>query len=186
MEIQRRCRSYYWKCVQVLHGGKEVWNETVTESCMWQDCGTLSVLADLPLRKLWKRRRRYRTSSNNQSNHRHLRRKGHWMTLTRVLYGEPSPACTPWIRFCQPLITSEHNSNNRVLVTLAARRFPLKFANTRCGVNQKLLMERHDVVLSRFRYLRWERRVTQSFIRMKLSFIPATLSRIAGKIVLLD
>ena len=30
-------------------------------------------LADLPLRKLWKRRRRHRANSNNQSNHRHLR-----------------------------------------------------------------------------------------------------------------
>ena len=37
---------------------------------------------------------RHRTSSNSQCNHRHLRRKCHWMTLTRVLYGEPSPACT--------------------------------------------------------------------------------------------
>ena len=35
------------------------------------------------------------TSSNRQSNHRHLRRKCHWMTLTRVLSGGPSPACTP-------------------------------------------------------------------------------------------
>ena len=51
------------------------------------------VLADLALRKLWKRRR-HMTSSNNQSNHRHLRRKCHWMTLTRVLYGGPSPKCT--------------------------------------------------------------------------------------------
>ena len=50
---------------------------------------------DLPFRKLWKRSRRHRTSSNSQSNHRHLRRKCHWMTFTRVLYGGPSPACTP-------------------------------------------------------------------------------------------
>ena len=28
-------------------------------------------------------------------NHRYLRRKCHWMTLTRLLYGGPSPACTP-------------------------------------------------------------------------------------------
>ena len=42
-------------------------------------------LANLPLRKLWKRRRRHRTNSNNQSNHRHLRRKCYWMSLTRVL-----------------------------------------------------------------------------------------------------
>ena len=82
-------------------------------------------LADLPLRKLWKRRRRHRTNSNSQSNHRHLRRKCNRITLTRVLYGGPSPACTPWRRFCRPLITSEQSSN-RALVTLAAR---VVFAN---------------------------------------------------------
>ena len=49
-----------------------------------------------------------------------LRRKCHWMTLTRVMYGGPSSACTPLRRFCQPLIASEQSSN-RVLVTLAAR-----------------------------------------------------------------
>ena len=63
----------------------------------------------------------------------------------------------------------------------------MKFTYTRCGVNQKVLMERQDVVLSRIKYIRMarelrERRVTQ----MKLTFIPATLSRNACKIVLLD
>ena len=151
-------------------------------------------LADLPLRKLWKRRRRHRTSSNNQSNLCHLRRKCHWMTLTRVLYGGPLPACTPWRRFCQRLITSEQSSN-RVLVTGSKGRLRkdllhTKSAYTSCGVNKKVLMERQDVVLSRIRYLRMVRElregVTQSFIQMKLTFIPATLSRNAGKIVLLD
>ena len=76
-------------------------------------------LADLPLRKLWKRRRRrHMTSSNSQSNNRHLRQKCHWMTLVRVLYGGPSLACTPWRRFCQPLITSDQSSK-RALATLA-------------------------------------------------------------------
>ena len=55
----------------------------------------------------------------------------------------------------------------------------MKFTYTRCGVNRKVLMERQDVVLSRIRYLR-------RVIQMKLSFIPATLSRNDGKIVLLD
>ena len=91
-------------------------------NCHWIVYGTglqhSLALAELPLRKLWKRRRKHMTSSNSQSNHRHLLRKCHWMTLTRVLYGEP--ACTPWRRFCQPLITSEQSSN-RELVTLAAR-----------------------------------------------------------------
>ena len=79
--------------------------------CHWTVYGTglqhSLALADLPLRKLWKRRRRHMTSNNNQSNHRHLRRKCHWMTLTRLLYGEPSPKFTALSRFCQPLITSE-------------------------------------------------------------------------------
>ena len=44
---------------------------------------------------LWKRRRKHRTNSNNQSNHRHLCGKCNWITLTRVLYGGPSTACTP-------------------------------------------------------------------------------------------
>ena len=57
--------------------------------------------------------------------HRH--RKCHWMTLTRVMYGWPSSACTPWRRFCQPLITSEHSSN-RVLVTLATLAARVSFA----------------------------------------------------------
>ena len=48
----------------------------------------------------------------------------------------------------------------------------------------------HCVVSSRIRYIRMVRDlregVTQSFIQVKLTFIPATLSRNAGKIVLLD
>ena len=64
-------------------------------------------LADLP-QKRW---RRHRTNRNNQSNHRHLRRRCNWMTLTRVLYGGPSTACTPWRRFCRPLITWEQDSS---------------------------------------------------------------------------
>ena len=65
-----------------------------------------------------------------------------------------------------------------------------KSAHTRCGVNQNVLMERQDVVSSRIRYIRMVRElregVTQSFMQVKLTFIPATLSRNAGKIVLLD
>ena len=65
-----------------------------------------------------------------------------------------------------------------------------KSAYTRCGVNQKMLMERQDVVLGRIRYLRMvmelREGVTQSFIQVKLTFIPAMLSRNAVKIVQLD
>ena len=37
-----------------------------------------------------------------------------------------------------------------------------KFAYTRCGVNQKVLMERQDVVLSRIRYLRMVRELREA------------------------
>ena len=126
----KRLYSVKWRGLATM---QELLSKTCTSSawrkrslewnCHWIVYGTglqhSLPLADLPLRKLWKRSRRHKTSSNSQSNHRHLRRKCHWMTLTRVLYGGPSPACTPWRRFCQPLITSEQSSN-RVLVTLAA------------------------------------------------------------------
>ena len=38
----------------------------------------------------------------------------------------------------------------------------LKFAYTRCGLNQKVLMERQDVVLSRIRYLRMVRELGEA------------------------
>ena len=50
---------------------------------IWDWTAALTGVTDLPLRKLWKSRR-HMTSSNSQSNHRHLRRKCHWMTLTRA------------------------------------------------------------------------------------------------------
>ena len=66
----------------------------------------------------------------------------------------------------------------------------MKFACTRCGLNQKVLMERQMQSLAGPDSFAWsgsrERRFTQSFIQMKLAFIPATLSRNAVKIVLLD
>ena len=38
----------------------------------------------------------------------------------------------------------------------------MKFAYTRCGVNQKVLMERQYVVLSRIRYLRMARELREA------------------------
>ena len=61
-----------------------------------------------------------------------------------------------------------------------------KSAYTRCGVNQKVLTERQDVVLSRIRFLRMVRDFRKTGTQMKLTFIPAMLSRNAGKIVLPD
>ena len=98
-------------------------------------------LADQLLRKLWKSRRRHRTSSNNKNNHRHLRRKCHWMTLARVLYGGPSPACTPPtldnIRTELKQSIGYTGSKGRLCKDL----IHTKSAYTRCGLNQKVLME---------------------------------------------
>ena len=38
----------------------------------------------------------------------------------------------------------------------------MKFAYTRCGLNQKVLMERQDVVLSKIRYLRMVRELGEA------------------------
>ena len=62
----------------------------------------------------------------------------------------------------------------------------MKFTYTRCGVNQKVLMERQDVVLSRIRYLRMVRELREAGYADEVTFIQATLSRNAGKMVLLD
>ena len=83
MEIQRRYKSVY----------KTAWKKRSLEwNCHWivYETGLQHSLAiaDLPLRKLWKRRR-LMMSSNSQSNQRHLRRKCHWMTLTRMMYKGP-------------------------------------------------------------------------------------------------
>ena len=83
------------------------------------------------------------------------------MTLTRVLYGGPSPACTPPtldnFRTELKLTIGYTGSKGRL------RKDPLhtKSAYTRCGVNQKELMERQDVVLSRIRYLRMARELKE-------------------------
>ena len=70
------------------------------------------------------------------------RRKCHWRTLTRVLYGGPSSACTHWRRFCQPLITSEQSCYADSKGRLCKYLLHMKFVYTRCGVNQKVPMER--------------------------------------------
>ena len=49
----------------------------------------------------------------------------------------------------------------------------MKFTYTRCGVNQKVLVERQDVVLSSIRYLRMVRELREAgdIVVMKLTFI---------------
>ena len=90
------------------------------------------------------------------------------MTLSRVLYGGPSPTCTPWRRFCQPLITSVRTELKQSIgyagskCRLRKDLLHIKYACTRCGVNQKVLIERQDVVLSRIRYLRMVRELREA------------------------
>ena len=65
-----------------------------------------------------------------------------------------------------------------------------KSAYTRCGVNQKVLMERQDVVLSRIRYLRRVSELRETGYTVAYTdetYVHTShLSRNAGKIVLLD
>ena len=96
----------------------------------------------------------------DEQHHRH--RKCHWMALTRVLYSGPSPKkVLPTLdnirtEFKQSIdyTGSKGHLRKDLLYT--------KSAYTRCGVNQKVLMERQDVVLSRIRYLRMVRELREA------------------------
>ena len=83
------------------------------------------------------------------------------MTLTRVLYGGPSPACTlPTLDNIRTELKQSigyTSSKGRLRKDL----LHTKSAYTRCGVNQKELMERQDVVPSRIRYLRMARELRE-------------------------
>ena len=61
-----------------------------------------------------------------------------------------------------------------------------KSANTRCGVNQKVLMERQDVVLSRIRYFRMVRELREAGYTDETYAHTSHAVRNTGKIVLLD
>ena len=126
-------------------------------------------LADLPLRKLWKRRRRHRTSSNSQSNHRHLRRKSQ-VSLDGFDQGVVGRTIASMYTLKKALPTLDNirtelkqsigytGSKGRLRKDL----LHTKSAYTLCGVNQKVLMQRQDVVLSRIRYLRMVRELREA------------------------
>ena len=132
MEIQRQCRSYYWKRVQVLHGGKEVWNETVTES-LWAGL------------------------------HRHLRQKCGWFWPGWCTEDHRQHVLLKKVLSTLDNIGTElkqsigYTGNTGSKGLLRKDLLHTKSAYTRCWVNQKVLMERQDVVLSRIRYLRMVR-----------------------------
>ena len=140
--------NVYKFCMEEKKSGMKL-----TESCMIG----LQHSLPLPLRKLWKRRRRRRTSSNNQSNHRHLRRKCHWDVVRSTITSMYS---------LKKVLTTLDNTRTELKQSidytgstgrLCKDLFHTKCAHTRCGVNQKVLMERQDVSLSRIRYLRMVR-----------------------------
>ena len=138
-------------------------------NCHWIVYGTglqhSLALADLPLRKLWKRRRRHMTSSNSLSSLRHLpstvslgdfdqgivRR-----TIAKMYCLKKVLPTIDNIRIVPKQSIGYTGSKGRLRKDL----LQMKFAYTRCGVNRKVLMERQDVVLSRIRYPRrvWESR----------------------------
>ena len=138
MEIRRGCRSYYWKRVQVLHGGKEVRNETVTESCMGQDCTVICV--ESVTGWLWPG---WCTEDHRQH-----------VLLKKVL-----PTLDNIRTELKQSIGYTGNTCSKGL--LRKDLLHTKPAYTRCGVNQKVLMERQGVVLSRIRYLRMVRELRE-------------------------
>ena len=98
----------------------------------------------------------------DEQHQRHLRRKCHWMALTRVLYSGPSPKkVLPTL----DNIRAELKQSIGYTGSKGHLRKDLLHTNsayTRCGVNQKVLMERQDVVLSRIRYLRMVRELREA------------------------
>ena len=62
----------------------------------------------------------------------------------------------------------------------------IKFTYIRCWVNQKVLMERQDVVLSRIRYLRMVRELREAGYTDETYVYASPVCRKADKIVLLD
>ena len=92
----------------------------------------------------------------------HLRRKCHWMGLTRMLYSGPSP------KKVLPTLDNIRTELKQSIGYTGSKGhlrkdlLHTKSAYTRCGVNQKVLMERQDVVLSRIRYLRMVRELREA------------------------
>ena len=100
--------------------------------------------------------------SLDEQHHRHLRRKCHWMALTRVLYRGPSPK-----KVLPTLDNIRRELKQSIGYTgskghLSKDLLYTKSAYTRCGTNQKVLMERQAVVLSRIRYLRMVRELREA------------------------
>ena len=95
----------------------------------------------------------------DKQHQRHVRRKCHWMALTRVEIGTVDHLPT------LDNIRTELKQSIGYTGSKGHLRKDLLHTNsayTRCGVNQKVLMERQDVVLSRIRYLRMVRELREA------------------------
>ena len=123
-------------------------------------------LADLLLRKLWKRRRRHRTNSNNQSNHRHPSKvslgdfdKGVVRRTIDSMYSLKKVLSTlDNIRTELKQSIGYTGSKGRLRKDL----LQMKLAYTPCLVNRKVLMKRQALVLNRIRYLRRVRELIEA------------------------
>ena len=155
--------NVYNFCMEETKSG----NETVTKSCMGQDCRTLSALADQPLKKNVEEKKK---AQDEQQQPKQPPSSTSKVSLNDLDQG-----------VVRRTIASMY-SLNKVLPTLDNIRTELKqsigftgskgrlrkdllhmkFAYSRCGVNQKVLMERQDVVLNRIRYLRMVRELREA------------------------
>ena len=125
----RRKRSLEWKCHWIAYG-------TGLQHSL--------ALADLPLRKLWKRMDDFYEG-------------GRWTIASMYSLKKVLPTLDD-IRTALKQSIGYTGSKG----SLCKNLIHTKSAYTRCGVNQKVLMERQDVVLSRIRFLRMVRELREA------------------------
>ena len=94
----------------------------------------------------------------DEQHHRHLRRKCHWMALTRVRYSGPSP------KKVLPTLDNIRTELNQSIGYTGSKGHLRKahLHKKAAYMNQKVLMERQDVVLSRIRYLHMVRELREA------------------------
>ena len=154
MEIQRRCKSYYWKRVQVLHGGKKS-GRKLSLNRVWDRTAALTGVSRYTAQKIVEEKKKAHDEQRQP--------KQPPSSTVKVSLGDFDQGVvrrTIAKMYCLKKVLPTHDnirweqSSNRALVTLTARVvFEKISAYTRCRVNRKVLMERQYVVLSRIRYL---------------------------------
>ena len=124
---------------------------------VWDRIAALTGVSKSTAQKILWRRRRHMTSSNSQSNHRHL----------------PSKVSLGVSLYCLKKVLSTLDNTTRTelkqsigytgsMGLFRKDLLHMKFAYTGCGVNQKVLMERQGVVLSRIIYPRRARKLREA------------------------